>query len=75
MMRFKLPLGGKTNDAVEYSKAWRDLAKPIETITNYKMVSFDPNLQFHNDDDSDNFELSVKVAKLLGDSLREKQLA
>ena len=74
-MRFKLPNGGRTNDAAEYSTAWRELARPIETITNYHLVSFDPNLQFHNSDDSDNFELSLKVAKLLGDSLREKQLA
>jgi hypothetical protein len=43
---FRLPNGKTTVSIRRYVKAWKDLAKPIEGLTNSKMWGFDPDLAF-----------------------------
>ena len=41
---FRLPDGKITVSIRRYVKAWKDVAKPIEKLTNSKLWGFDPDL-------------------------------
>lgn len=74
-MKYKLPIKGSTTDVLVYSKAWKDLAAPLVSVTGYSCVSFDPTLRFSNADDTKTFELTPQLAKALGDAITEKTCA
>jgi hypothetical protein len=43
---FRLPNGKTTVSVRRYIRAWRDVARPIERLTNSKLFGFDPDLSF-----------------------------
>jgi hypothetical protein len=63
----RLPNGELTRNAREYSRAWKQLAKPIEIATNSKLYAFDPNFGFmSNEDHSITFDMGLyEVRKLI----------
>ena len=68
----RLPNGELTRNAREYSKAWHDLAKPIEQATKSRLHSYDPGLAFIYPDSGYTFQLGTHEAKLLSKALEAK---
>jgi len=63
----RLPNGELTRNAREYSRAWKQLAKPIELATNSKLYGYDPSFSFvSNEDPNITFDMGLyEVRKLI----------
>lgn len=50
-MRRKMPITGEeTTDLDKYLDAWKELARPIEELTDWELSGFDPGLHFRHKD-------------------------
>lgn len=59
MRNRRLPLGGETSDATEYSDAWTQLARPLCDAFGWDIRGFDPDFSFLSADRQRVFSLSV----------------
>lgn len=64
---YRLPNGELTASMDLYSRAWRALAEPIEQLTGYKLVAFDPDLQLQ--DGMQSIALPARFARKLLEGL------
>lgn len=66
-MHYRLPNGETTTSMDLYSRAWRALAEPIEQLTSYKLLAFDPDLQLY--DGTQSVALPARFARKLLEGL------
>ncbi len=64
---YRLPDGKDTENADEYIKSWRELAKPIEKATGYKLYGFNPGFSFSNGREV--IDISCEFVKKLKEAL------
>jgi len=47
--KYRLPLGGETNDVDLYIKEWTDLANPLAELLEMTVYGFDPAITLNTD--------------------------
>ena len=65
-----LPTGKFTSSNRRYFQEWKQIAKPIEKATGYKLYAFNPGFCFQRDSYKHIFSLSTFEAILLSKALK-----